>query len=222
MRHLEQKDNNPDIAFSPDGIDEMNRNIVQLNKGKYHQPIVKVRVYEKADKFAVGKLGNKSSKFVEAAKGTNLFFAVYESNVLGDKTNAVIKKRSYATIPLNVAIERQKQGLPVAPKDENDNESIFVLSPNDLVYLPTTDDLVNGIIVQPLDRGRIYKMVSCTGNEGHFIPARIANPILQTIELGSNNKAQKAWTNEMIKEICIPIKVDRLGNVLESISLHKK
>lgn len=222
LRHLEQKDNNPDIAFSPDGIDEMNRNIVQLNKGKYHQPIVKVRVYEKADKFAVGKLGNKSSKFVEAAKGTNLFFAVYESNVLGDKTNAVIKKRSYATIPLNVAIERQKQGLPVAPKDENDNESIFVLSPNDLVYLPTTDDLVNGIIVQPLDRGRIYKMVSCTGNEGHFIPARIANPILQTIELGSNNKAQKAWTNEMIKEICIPIKVDRLGNVLESISLHKK
>lgn len=64
-------------------------------------------------------------------------------------------------------------------------------------------------------------MVSCTGNEGHFIPARIANPILQTIELGSNNKAQKAWTDEMIKEICMPIKVDRLGNVLESSSSYK-
>lgn len=74
-----------------------------------------------------------------------------------------------------------------------------------MVYLPTAADLANGIIAQPLDRGRIYKMVSCTGNEGYFIPARIANPILQTIELGSNNKAQKAWTDEMIKEICMPI-----------------
>ena len=222
LRHLELKDNNPDIAFSPDGIDEMNRNIIQLNNGKYHQPIIKVRWYEQADKFAVGQTGNKSSKFVEAAKGTNLFFAVYESNILDKKTNTIIKKRNYATIPLNVAIERQKQGLPVAPEDENGNDPIFVLSPNDLVYLPTAADLANGIIAQPLDRGRIYKMVSCTGNEGHFIPARIANPILQTIELGSNNKAQKAWTDEMIKEICMPIKVDRLGNVLESSSSYKK
>jgi CRISPR-associated endonuclease Csn1 len=35
------------------------------------------------------------------------------------------------------------------------------------------------------------------------------------MELGSNNKAQRAWTNEMIKEICIPIKVDRLGNIIK-------
>lgn len=215
LRHLELKDNNPEIAFSPDGIDEMNRNIVQLNKGKNHQPIIKVRVYEKADKFAVGQIGNKSSKFVEAAKGTNLFFAVYESNILDGKTNRIVKKRSYATIPLNIAIERQKQGLPTAPEDENGNEPIFVLSPNDLVYLPTIDDLENGEITQPIDKDRIYKMVSCTGNEGHFVPNIIANPILQTIELGSNNKAQKSWTNEMIKDICVPIKVNRIGYVLD-------
>lgn len=215
LRHLELKDNNPDIAFSPDGIDEMNRNITQLNNGKAHQPIIKVRVYEKGDKFAVGQTGNKSSKFVEAAKGTNLFFAVYETDVIDEKTNNVIKKRSYATIPFNVAIERQKQGVPVAPEDENGNEPIFVLSPNDLVYLPTADDLANGVIAQPIDKNRVYKMVSCTGNEGHFIPSNIANPILQTTELGSNNKAQRAWSNEMIKEICIPIKVNRLGRILK-------
>lgn len=220
LRHLELKDNNPNIAFSPDGIDEMNRNITQLNNGKAHQPIIKVRVYEKGDKFAVGQTGNKSSKFVEAAKGTNLFFAVYETDVIDEKTNNVIKKRSYATIPLNVAIERQKQGLPVAPEDENGNEPIFVLSPNDLVYLPTADDLANGVIAQPIDKNRVYKMVSCTGNEGHFIPSMIANPILQTIELGSNNKAQRAWSNEMIKEICIPIKVNRLGRILKIGSLN--
>jgi CRISPR-associated endonuclease Csn1 len=29
-------------------------------------------------KFQVGQTGNKKDKYVEAAKGTNLFFAVYE------------------------------------------------------------------------------------------------------------------------------------------------
>lgn len=220
LRHLELKDNNPEIAFSPDGIDEMNRNIVQLNNGKNHQPIIKVRWYEKADKFAVGQTGNKSSKFVEAAKGTNLFFAVYESNILDGETNRMIKKRSYASIPLNVAIERQKKGLPAAPNDENGNEPIFVLSPNDLVYLPTAEELENGRISQPIDKERIYKMVSCTKNKGHFIPNKIANPILQMIELGSNNNAQKAWTDEMIKEICIPIEVNRIGNILRIGNLN--
>lgn len=60
-------------------------------------------------------------------------------------------------------------------------------------------------------------MVSCTGNESHFVPSYTANPVIQTIELGSNNKAQRAWTNEMIKEICIPIQVDRLGNIIQKL-----
>lgn len=215
LRHLELKDNNPDIAFSPDGIDEMNRNIVQLNSGKYHQAIIKVRVYEKADKFAVGQLGNKSSKFVEAAKGTNLFFAVYESSILDEKTNTIKKKRNYATIPLNVAIERQKQGLPVAPKDENGNDPIFVLSPNDLVYLPTTDDLATGIIAQPLDRGRIYKMVSCTGNRLYVMPYNVANSIVDKFEYSQLNKIEFTDDRTSIKENCIFIKVDRLGGIIE-------
>lgn len=222
LRHLELKDNNPDIAFSPDGIDEMNRNIIQLNNGKYHQPIIKIRWYEQADKFAVGQTGNKSSKFVEAAKGTNLFFAVYESNILDKKTNTIIKKRNYATIPLNVAIERQKQGLPVAPEDENGNDPIFVLSPNDLVYLPTDDELANGIIAQPLDRGRIYKMVSSSGEQCFFIKHIVANVLVDKFEFSPLNKMERALTGEMIKMICIPIKVDRLGNVLESSSSYKK
>ena len=92
---------------------------------------------------------------------------------------------------------------------------LFWLSPNDLVYLPTEEEREFGRINEPIDRGRIYKMVSCTGNEGHFIPANVANPIVPVIELGSNNKAQRAWTNEMIKDICIPIKVDRLGHIIE-------
>ena len=212
LRHLELKENNPELAFSADGIDEMNRNIVGLNGGKYHQPILKVRVYEKADKFAIGVKGNKSAKFVEAAKGTNLYFAVYETENLNEETGKVVMKRTYATVPLNVVIERLKQGLPPAPADANGNEPKFVLSPNDLVYVSGIDEK-NTQLSNNLDCARVYKFVSCTSNEAHFVPAFIASPIIETKELGSNNKAQRAWTNEMIKEVCIPIKVDRLGNI---------
>ena len=216
FRHLEANENNAEQAFSPEGIEEMNKNILTLNNGKWHQPIYKIRVYEKADKFAVGQTGNKSSKFVEAAKGTNLFFAVYETEQEDKVTGKMVRKRIYATIPLNVVIDRQKQGLSSAPEDENGNMPKFVLSPNDLVYVPTKEELQNERINEPLDKRRIYKMVSCTGNEGHFAPAYVATPIVQTIELGSNNKAQRAWSGEMIKDICIPVQVDRLGNIVKS------
>ncbi|MBO4599096.1 MAG: type II CRISPR RNA-guided endonuclease Cas9 [Bacteroidaceae bacterium] len=224
LRHLEAKGGDPELAFSPDGIDEMNRNIVALNNGKFHQPILKVRKYEKAEKFAIGQNGNKASKFVEAAKGTNLFFAVFNSERQNKETGEVENVRSYLTIPLNVMLECQKSFgstwldhiesyLKEKELVSDDVKLLFILSPNDLVYLPTKEELKDGI--KEIDKTRIYKMVSCTGNEGHFAPARIANPILQTTELGSNNKAQRAWTGEMIKEICVPLKVDRLGNIIE-------
>lgn len=217
FRHLENKGNDPVLAFSPEGIDEMNRTIKTLNNGKDHKPIYKVRIYECSTmKFPLGSVGNKSKKFVEAAKGTNLYFAVYEKEVENDRGECH-KERAFKTIPLNDVIRNLKQGLSIAPNDENGNPPAFILSPNDLVYLPTKEELETGSISQPLDRNRIYKMVSCTGNVAHFIPAFIAIPILQTIELGSKNKAQKAWTGEMIKESCIPIKVDRLG-ILISIN----
>ena len=151
---------------------------------------------------------------MEANKGTNLYFAVYEMEQVDKKTGEVVKKRGFDSIPLNVAIDRQKRGLSPAPDDTNGNPPRFVLSPNDLVYVPSPEELRNGgQIVLPLDVNRIYKMVSCTGNEAHFVPSFVSNPLIQTAELGSNNKAQRAWTGEMIKEICIPLKVDRLGNV---------
>lgn len=59
LQHLRNNGKKAEVAFSPDGIDEMNKNITELNDGKFHQPIYKVRVYEKADKFAVGQRGNK-------------------------------------------------------------------------------------------------------------------------------------------------------------------
>ncbi len=216
LSHLEANKNNPELAFSPDGIEEMNRNIKVLNNGKDHLPIVKVRVYEQAEKFAIGQKGNKKDKFVEAAKGTNLFFAIYQSKAIDKKTGEEKKYRTYATIPLNVVIDRQKQGLKSVPeKNETGEDLQFWLSPNDLVYLPTKEELKNGINANSIDRNRIYKMVSSSGHQCFFIKCNVANSIIDKYEFSPLNKMERAITNEMIKDICVPIRIDRLGNVIE-------
>lgn len=224
LAHLEAKGGDPELAFSPDGIDEMNRNIVALNKGKFHQPILKVRVYEKAEKFAVGQNGNKSAKFVEAAKGTNLFFAIFGVEKTNKETGETETVRSYLTIPLNVMIDCQKKygshwrnNIEAYLQEQQlatpDVKLLFILSPNDLVYLPTKEELKDGIII--INRKRIYKMVSSSGNQCFFIGDRVAKPIVDKVEFTSLNKAERAVSGEMIKEVCVPIKVDRLGNIIE-------
>jgi CRISPR-associated endonuclease Csn1 len=197
----------PELAFSPEGIDELNKNIIKLNNGSFHKPIYRVRTYEPlGNKFNVGSSGSKKNKFVEAAKGTNLFFAIYQNEN---------NKRSYETIPLNIVIERQKQGLDSVPeKNEKGDSLLFSLSPNDLVYVPTEDEVESGVIDWSNKRKiaeRVYKMVSSSGHQCFFIPNFVSNPIIQTVELGANNKAEKSWDNEMIKQFCIPLSINRLG-----------
>lgn len=186
-----------------------------MNDGKNHQPIYKVRWYEKAEKFAVGQSGNKNSKFVEAAKGTNLFFAIYEEESVDSERNMIDRKRTYSTIPLNIVIERQKKGLSDVPENENGKNAKYVLSPNDLVYLPTVNEIRDSQVHFPIDRERIYKMVSASGNQCFFIKNEIAKSIVDKVEFSPLNKMERAITQEMIKEICLPIKIDRLGNLLQ-------
>ena len=225
LRHLEANGGNVKLAFSPEGIEKMNRNIVALNDWHQHKPIQKARVYEEsANKFAVGERGNKKTKFVEAAKGTNLFFAVYENEIIGE-TN---KTREFVSIALDDAIRRKKKGLPVAPEG---TQPSFVLSPNDLVYVPTQEELASGVIAMPLDCSRIYKMVSCGEKRAFWVPQSVAKTIytmkkdaakafcrddkfiVDEFGLGSPmSKSERPIGEEkMIKDVCIPLKVNRLG-----------
>ena len=210
LRHLENNGGDPVLAFSEDGIDEMNKNIALLNGGKYHHPIRKVRVYEKADKFSIGQSGNKATKYVEAAKGTNLYFAIYEKEFVDESTGKVSKKRTYATVPLNIVIERLKNGLSPAPADDNGNEPKYVLSPNDLVYIPFEGEDKKTMVI---DKKRIYKMVSSSGNQCFFVLSSVAGTIIDKYEFSPLNKMERALTGEMIKEVCVPITIDRLGNI---------
>lgn len=203
-------------AFSPEGIDFLNRNIKKFNDGVPHKPIYKVRIFEKGSKFPIGQKGNKSDKYVEAAKGTNLFFAIYVDD---------LGKRSYETIPLNLVIERQKQGLNSVPeKNDKGHRLLLHLSPNDLVYVPDVSEVDSNL--KNLDSqislqlvSRIYKMVSCTGSECHFIQVNVAS-LIKTYdskskigEMGSLNKLETTISKDSvrIKEVCVKIRINRIG-----------
>lgn len=195
-----------EFAFSAEGLEQMNENIAQYNNGKQHKPIYKVRLTETlGQKFQIGLSGNKRTKYVEAAKGTNLYFAVY-SDEEGSRT--------YTTIPLNIVIERLKQHLsPVPEHNDKGYNLLFYLSPGDLVYVPSPDELTTPCSNE-IKPDRIYKLVSCTSYVADFIPAYIASPIIPTTELGSNNKSQRAWTGEMIKDICKLLSISRIGKII--------
>ena len=161
----------PSVAFSPEGIDEMNRNIVALNGGKFHQPILSVRIYTGGDKMAVGKIGCKSKQFVDGATGTNLYFAVNENSEIDPDTGSILKNRSFTTLSFREVLERSKK-LAVL-----DDKALFLLSPNDLVYVPTTADIQQGRISKPLDLSRVYRVVSFAKQQLFCVPACIASLI---------------------------------------------
>lgn len=215
--YLASKDGNPELAFSPEGIEDLNKNIEKYNDGKPHQPISKVRIFELGSKFPVGQTGNKKNKYVEAAKGTNLFFAIYEDEK---------GKRSYETIPLNIVIERQKQGLTSVPlENEKGSRLLLDLSPNDLVYVPEIDENIDSdFVFSNLNKekiSRIYKVEKTSGTECYFVRHDIAYLIKQYDaktkigELESQNKLQVTMTDDRIKiaDSCIKINCDRLGNI---------
>ncbi|SNQ42878.1 type II CRISPR RNA-guided endonuclease Cas9 [Cellulophaga lytica] len=208
-----------DVAFSDEGIEDLNKNIIALNNGKNHQPIRKVKFFEIGSKFSISENENsaKNKKYVEAAKGTNLFFAIY-----WDEKK---QKRNYETIPLNEVIAHQKQ-VAHLPKSErlaiqpNSKKGafLFTLSPNDLVYVPTDEELTNKYAIDFCNLNqeqikRIYKMVSSSGNQCFFVKGEVATSIWNKKEYSALNKMEKDIEGNMIKERCVKLKVDRVGNI---------
>jgi CRISPR-associated endonuclease Csn1 len=188
----------------------MNKNILQLNDGKFHQPVYKVRVYEPiGNKFQVGVRGNKSSKYVEAAKGTNLFFAIYT-----DENG----NRTFETVPLNIVIERLKQGEREVPEhNEKGDTLLFHLSPNDLVYVPTIEE-IESMQTKTINKlNRIYKIVSFTGNRLYAVPYYVAKAIVDKVEYTQLNKVESDIEDNLsIKQFCIKLNIDRLGNIIKN------
>ena len=209
--YLASRGGDPKVAFSPEGLDEMNENITLYTPHhRPHKPILKARFTETlGQKFPVGEKGSKSSKFVEAQSGTNLYFTIYEAS---DGT------RSFETIPLNVVIERLKQGDTPVPQENGDGVPLkFSLSPNDLVYVPSEEERIRPVEITQIDKKRIYKMVSSTGAQCMFVMSTVATPIYNKFEFSSLNKMERSLDGQMIKAVCWKLQVDRLGNIVKII-----
>ena len=153
---------------------------------------------------------------VEAAKGTNLFFAIYK-----DENG----KRNYASIPFNEVVESQKQSAAakqkpqsVPQKNKNGDDLLFQLSPNDLVFVPTIEErensgLVNYSYLSKEQQNRIYKVVSFTGNRLYAVPFRVAKSIIDKVEFTQLNKLETTIDKISIKEFCWKLEFDRLGQI---------
>lgn len=208
LAHLRESGYNWEIAFSAEGIENFN----STRKCPVHRlPIAE----SGSGRFSVGTSISKKHKWVEADKGTNLFLAVYQKED---------GQRSYETVPLNEVVEHQIQTahlqktikLPLQPNVEK-GSFLYAISPNDLVYVPANDEIENikSIEFAKLNSAqvnRIYKMVSTSQDKLECVPVHYASPI-QPNEIGSNNKSQNSVDGVPIKQVCLKLKVDRLGNV---------
>ena len=204
--HYNMHKDNLEFAFSEEGIMYMNDHLLELNNGHHHKPIFSARKTEiLGKKYPVGNNACKSSQYVEADKETNLYFGIYE-NAEG--------KRSFQTISYIDSLNLCKAGLaPVPEVNEKGDNLKFYLSPNDLVYLPTIEEIERKHISNPIDKTRIYRVESFSETDIYFLPINVASPIIPKLEFESGDKIGRAITGEMIKYSCTPIKVDRLGNI---------
>ena len=227
LTHLRVNENNINLAFSAEGIDNFNENRTI--------PVLRLPIAESGtSRFIVGNNIGTKHKWVEAEKGTNLYFVVY--------WNKEKKKREFDTIPLNEVIAHQKNEahLPKNQRTEipikaEKGKFLFSLSPNDLVYVPTKEETENIELIEFMKLtnsqvNRIYKMVSTTKRECHFIPVSNATEIKKN-ENGTNSKNERIQDffdgncpidlkgkPSMIKNICWKLEIDRLGVIKKAIS----
>jgi CRISPR-associated endonuclease Csn1 len=83
--------------------------------------------------------------------------------------------------------------------------------------VPTIEEIESktSVNIENIRPDRVYKMVSSSGSQCFFVPNNIASSIVQTIELGANNKSERAWDGVMIKQAGIKIRVNRTGLLIK-------
>lgn len=243
----------PEIAFTAEEIDKMNEveNLKRLNDGKSHKQIRKVKITRGfGNQRALNdenKHSVKSKQYVVNDAGSNLYLGFYEG-LIKDKDGNETKERKFQDIGLIELIESLKQDkskrinpLPTKIFDDKQNEYnwIFTLSPLDLVYVPTEEEIenpnsidFNNLSVEQTNR--IYKYVDGAIGYANFIPYSYSKTLnIEGLKVNSKtfngeitlntskDKQQrvlqgfhKSINNEtMIKEICWKLKIDRLGNI---------
>lgn len=224
---------NSELAFSQEGLEDLNSSIAEFNNGKPHKPIYKVRLFEKGSgRFSLGYKGINSKKYAQGSP--NLYFNIYKNEnghyfesvpldkvIVHQKDTAKFPKESRTLVPISsTAINRGKE-VSVYYK--------LTLSPLDLVYIPTEDEQDNNssIDFSKLSKKqleRVYNVNDFSGYTIYFTPNTLSKSICpKEVDMKYDEKKQKTTGSYdsktasldgiSIKERCIKLKVDRLGNI---------
>lgn len=210
LKHLSSYEK-PSNAFSPEGLEKL----IQLNNLK---PIKTIRVLD-------GKLDNYENiygkKYWETGNGAIAYSVIYQ--------NIFSYKREYESIPTHVVLKCIHENKPIF-KDLPNTKRI-ILQSDDLVYVPNDEEWQKIINHEenPIDwsnqkkiASRIYRLVKSVSNQFYFLPANVSSLIMKYDsqkklgEFMSQNCSEKTIDDTtVIKERCIKIKADRLGNIIQ-------
>jgi len=224
---------NSELAFSQEGLEDLNSSIEQFNNGKPHKPIYKVRLFEKGSgRFSLGYKGINSKKYAQGSP--NLYFNIYENE----------DGQYYETVPLDKVIVHQKDTakfpkenrtlVPISNTVINRGKEVsvdykFTLSPLDLIFIPTEDELDNNNSIDfgnlsKIQLQRVYNVNDFSGVTCYFTPNSLSKSICPIeVDMKYDERKQKttgsfdtktaSLDGISIKERCIKLKVDRLGNI---------
>lgn len=211
LLHLKNNENDIDRAFSIDGIAEFNHS--------RKIPVKNLPIAESGTgKFPVGKKGDNSHKWVEAEQYTNLYFQITRKE----------DKSEYKTIALREAVIVEKGKLLNKTIQDELKEGVIILSPGDLVFVPNIEILEeNEIDFNNLSEDqikRIFVVNDFSGGTIYFTPNSHAKNIVQKeVDLTYDVKKQKTigsfdnktatFNGKQIKDTCLKLNVDRLGNI---------
>ncbi len=146
---------------------------------------------------------------------SNACFIFYE--------NEITKKRSnYTSISTYDLIQKKLRNEPILERKEG--YKIITLQSNDLVYVPTKEEREKGAIDWSNKKciaNRLYRVNDFSKTDIYFKPNTFAKAIKsKELHTSFDDKCSRIITygkseNEdtMIKEFCIKVKFDRLGNI---------
>ncbi len=227
-------------AFSENGIKEFNKLLEAefnvKNPGKKFKQVTSVKLMPNKDgeddeqELSLLALERKSSynEKLLISTGSNYAFAVLEKE--GERYYDEISFFDAAKL-VNEAFKKGLKNISqiMSAYFENKNQGFklsFLLKQNEMVYLPNKEEKLvlnnenseyNIFWNNKKSRSaNTYIVVKFSGKQIYFLKHDIAHPLVNKLEFGSQNCYEKV-NGVSIKDKCIKLKIDRLGNIRPSL-----
>ena len=207
-------------AFGPEGIMDFNKNrkvpifaVTVMEDGNVEKVKGKTFLYSKERKLAVEKGGNYCVAFYEHPETKERKF-----DVVSFFDAVQLKTTGQNPFQTDKGIELEKLGY----------KFLFTLTHNDLVYIPDEDESLAHIDWNDKKKlfKQIYRVVKFSGEQIYFQPhnfskeitihegkAKSAKEYMGEFAKGTNGTEFLIDTKKSIKNICLKLQVDRLGNI---------